>query len=168
MAQKPKVTDEQFIEAYMAAQGSYEGTAGYIQQNYDVPFTRQAAMKRAKQFPNLKRDVLELMENEFDDHLLKFASDGNNDIRLRARIYLQLKNQVSRLNNKVEKTNKFGAGIQPTGYRFFDFDDNIISFDDAAHDKEAFERIKQGLAGAGLEAYLEERRKKFGDDGLQD
>jgi hypothetical protein len=157
MPAKQKITDEQFIEAYMAANGSYADTASYIQQNFDVPFTRQAAMKRAKRFPNLKRDVLDLMENDFDDRLLKFANDDTIDIRLRARIYLQMKSQLHRVNMKVQTMKKEKKG-------FFDIDSNIISFDDEENDRESFERIKKGLPGPGLEAYLEERRKKFGDD----
>jgi hypothetical protein len=161
MPAKQKISDEQFIEAYMAANGSYTGTASYIQQNFDVPFTRQAAMKRAKRFPNLKRDVLELMENDFDDHLLKLADDETVDLRLRVRIYLQMKSQLNRVKMKVQTMKNERKGV-------FDIDGNIISFDDDQHDKEAFENIKKGLPGPGFEAYLEERRKKSGNDGLPD
>jgi len=164
MASKPKVTDEQFIEAYVAANGSYAGTAQYIQQNYDVAFSRTAAMKRAKKFPNLKRDMLELMENDFDDHLTKFAHDEGNDIRLRARIYLQLKIQLNRLNHKTQKTY---TPEHEGGYDYFDINGNIITFDDE-NDKEAIERIKQGLPGPGYEAWQKEYSKKTELDGLPD
>ncbi len=160
MPAKPKVTDEQFIEAYMAANGSYADTASYIQQNFDVPFTRQAAMKRAKRFPNLKRDVLELMENEFDDHLVKVAGDESTDIRLRVRIYLQLKNQLNRINNKKQNSQP----EEPVG--LWDIDGNILDFSGDADDEEATERVFRGEPGPGIEAYNEKQRKKLGNEGL--
>ncbi len=104
---KDKITDEQFITAYMASGGSYEGTARYIQENYNVPYTRPAALKRAKRYPDLQREVLELRENEFDDHLVGFAKDVTIDMWLRIRIYLQLKTQLHRINMKqLTNTNK--------------------------------------------------------------
>jgi hypothetical protein len=166
MPAKPKITDEQFIEAYVAAGGSYEGTANYIQQNFDVPFTRGAVMKRVKRYPDLQRDVRDLKENEFDDHLLKFAEDGANDIRLRARIYLQMKIQLNRLNNKTQKASNASHSFQPQGPDGFDIDGNILDFSDDADDEEAMQRIMRGEPGPGLEAYLEKQRKKLDNDGI--
>lgn len=46
-----KVTDEQFIEAYRAAEGSYTQTAKYIQEHFNIPYTKQSAQERAQKPP---------------------------------------------------------------------------------------------------------------------
>jgi len=162
MPAKPKITDEQFIEAFVASNGSYEGTANYIQQNYDTPYTRAAVMKRAKRYPGLQSDIRELKENEFDDHLLKFAEDSENDIRLRVRIYLQLKSQLNRINNKMQN-------IRPQEpLDVWDINGNILDFSGDEDDEEAAQRVDRGEAGPGLEAYNEKRRKKLEVDSIPD
>jgi hypothetical protein len=153
MSAKPKITDEQFITAYMACYGNYAATARYIEQHYNIPFTQQAVRKRAKCNPNLQNEVRELLEDDFDFHLQQFAKDETVNIWLRARIYLELKAQLHRLNMKVQTVKKDKKG-------FFDIDGNIISFVDDDMDKEAFERIKKGERGAGIEAWKEQYDKK--------
>ncbi len=155
MSAKPKITEEQFITAYTAAYGNYAGTARYIEQHYNISITRQAVRKRAKGNLNLQREVSELLEDDFDFHLRNFAEDETVNIWLRARIYLEMKAQLHRFNMKVQTVKNEKKG-------FFDIDGNIISFMDDEMDKEAFERIKKGEPGAGIEAWKEQYNKKHG------
>lgn len=89
-----KLTDEEFLEAYVESRCRCSKTANYIMQRYNIYFTRQSVHERAKKFPGAKMQMMLLDVNDYDKRLLGFAEDKENDIRLRVRLYLHLQNTI--------------------------------------------------------------------------
>ncbi len=89
-----KLTDEEFLEAYIESKCSCSKTASYIMQHYNIYFTRQSVHRRAKKFPGARTQMMLLDLDQCDDKLLGFADDEKNDIRLRVRLYLHIQNTI--------------------------------------------------------------------------
>jgi hypothetical protein len=96
-----KITDEEFKEAYSICKGNCALTALYIQENYNISYSRQAVYKRAKNFPELVLQDMVLFTDSCHAGLLTFADDEKNDVRLRARIYTHLLDSVQKTLRKL-------------------------------------------------------------------
>jgi hypothetical protein len=89
-----KLTDEEFLDAYMECNGNCAETARYIMLNYNIYYTRQSVHERAKKFPEVKLQLQALLADRCEEGLIHFADDKQNDIRLRVRLYLHLQNTI--------------------------------------------------------------------------
>ncbi|HEX4046099.1 MAG TPA: hypothetical protein VHZ76_10595 [Gammaproteobacteria bacterium] len=89
-----KLTDEEFLEAYVECRCKCSKTARYITERYGLYYTRQSVHERAKKFPGAKMQLLLLDADQCDTNLIGFADDEKNDIRLRVRLYLHLQNTI--------------------------------------------------------------------------
>ncbi len=96
-----KITEEEFKEAYSICNGNCALTALYIRENYNMPYSRQAVYKRAKNFPELVLEDMLLFADSCEAGLLTFADDEKNDVRLRARIYMHLVNNLHKTLRKL-------------------------------------------------------------------
>ena len=91
-----KLTDAQFFEAYRACEGNYTQTAKYIQDNFKIHYTKQSVQERAENHPEEIEKMYGVMENESLTTIMDFASDITLDIKLRARLYVQVMIQINR------------------------------------------------------------------------
>jgi len=89
-----KLTDEEFLNAYMECNGNCAETARYIILNHNIYYTRQSAHERAKKFPEAKLKLKAFLADRCQAGLINFAEDTQNDIRLRVRLYLHLQNTI--------------------------------------------------------------------------
>ena len=112
MPTKLKVTDEQFAQAFLECNGSYEQTAQFIERTYGVHYTRQAVDDRVNKSPELIDKITRLYANHLQWQVMSFAEDVTVDIRLRSRIYLQVLNRLTRLMMlKYRITRKVPEGV---------------------------------------------------------
>jgi hypothetical protein len=123
-----KLTDSQFIEAYRASEGNYSQTAKYIREHFNIPYTKQSAQERAMNHPEEIEQLLSIMDNESLTTIMNFADDITLDIKLRARMYVQVMhkiNQRERLKIQVAKAKQPVKAV-PEGV--FQFGDYILRF----------------------------------------
>jgi hypothetical protein len=95
--QTHKLSDEQFLEAYRACEGNCAKTARYIHLHFNMYYTKQAVHSRAQYHPQEVVKFYRLLDNDSTTTLMKFADDESNDIRLRARLYIQIMNKADRI-----------------------------------------------------------------------
>src|SRR5580658_7069618 len=91
-----KLTDEQFIEAFRASEGNFSQTARYIEERFNISYTKQAARERALGNPQEFEALFSIMDNECSTSLMRFACDESNEVKLRGRFYAQVMNQLAR------------------------------------------------------------------------
>lgn len=101
-----KLSDEQFKEAYWQSNGNCALTALYILKNFNIPYSRQAVHKRAKNFPDLILADIAVLHEDCYTGLQNFADDEKNDIRLRVRIYLHMQKVADRAHFKLLSKNR--------------------------------------------------------------
>lgn len=89
-----KLTDEQFKEAYRACEGNFSQTSKYIQDHFRIPYSKQAVQDRAENFPELVEKMYGALDNESVTSVMQFATDDTNDIKLRARLHVQVMNKI--------------------------------------------------------------------------
>jgi hypothetical protein len=119
---KPKITDEQFAEAYIECRGNLTKTAKYIEQTCGVHYTPQAVDDRVNKSPELVDQLIRLYANYCQEKAMTFADDVTVDLRLRTRIYLQILNRLTRLMLlKQRATRKVPEGV-------FDLNGYILRF----------------------------------------
>lgn len=125
-----KVTDEQFIEAFRACEGNYLQTAKYIQDNFNIPYTKQSVQERAEKYPEEFEKLLGQMDNESLTTIMNFACDTTLDVRLRARMYVQVLHQISRRKRLKMQEAKLKAKQPPKLERegVFKIGDYIMRF----------------------------------------
>ncbi len=123
-----KITDEQFLETLKENDGSCTDTANAIQKKYGISYTRQSAHERAKKFPEVERQKIDLREEQNDQALLDYANDENVDIRLRIQIRQGAANRLCKyrlLSMKLDAA-KPKPSSEPEGY--FEIDGKEINF----------------------------------------
>jgi hypothetical protein len=124
-----KLTDEQFLEAYRACEGNCSQASKYIQDHFKIPYSKQAVQDRAEKHPEEVEKMYSLMDNQSITRIMNFADNETNDIKLRARLYVQVLNQNSkrkRLRIMEAKAAKKKTEEEPEGY--FQIDDYELHF----------------------------------------
>jgi hypothetical protein len=119
---KPKITDEQFAEAFINCHGNFHQTAKYIEKNYGEHYTPQAVDDRVKRYPELVDKTIRLCASYCQEQVMAFADDVTVDLRLRTYIYLQTINRLTRLMALKQRiTHKVPEGV-------FDLNGYILRF----------------------------------------
>ncbi len=124
-----KLTDAQFIEAYRASEGNYSQTAKYIREHFGIPYTKQSAQERAQNHPEEIEKMYSLMENESLTAIMDFARDITLDIKLRARLYVQVMIQINRRKRlKIMADRAKAKAKPPVREGVFKFGNYILRF----------------------------------------
>jgi hypothetical protein len=125
---QPKITDEQFIDAFNECHGNCALTAQYININYQIPYSRQAVHERARKFPRQVEDCLSLLDDYCEGKIITFAEDETGDIRLRARLYSQVRQGVHRIQRMVIQAKKAGLMNKPRPEQVYKIHNKIYRF----------------------------------------
>jgi len=136
--QSHKITDEQFLEALMESKGNCGLAAQIIQKKYNVTYSRQAVFLRAKNFNSDAFDILRLLDDHYEEYLIRFADDEVNNINLRTRIYIHLRNKVGKQIEKFERE----MSKPKKRNQVYKIGGKILSFEPGADNSEVYEYMK--------------------------
>ena len=90
-----KITDKQFLAILRDNGGLFARTAAAIEIQFNVPYSRQAARKRAEKFPDVIFDIEQEMVDLAEEGLHTLMRSGDERVRLKAcELYLKTKGKM--------------------------------------------------------------------------
>ena len=87
--EKPCYTEEEFLVELIENDGLYGKTAYAIRRNYGIPYTRQAARERAKNYYKIKEDIASDVIDQAKEAIINaIQQDSDKKLKYRAASFL--------------------------------------------------------------------------------